>query len=55
MTYPIVYKKIPTQYAFYVEKNGELQIQIVTPPPTRLKFKSEKEAREFIKKYNEQI
>jgi len=46
---------ILTQYAFYVEKNGDVQVKIVTSPPPTIKFKSEKEAREFIKNYNQQV
>lgn len=55
MTYPIVYKIIPTQYAFYVHEDGTLEITPVTKIAKTMKFENEKEAREFIKNYKEQL
>lgn len=55
MTYPIVYKIIPTQYAFYVHEDGLIQITPVSKIAKELKFGSEKEARKFIKNYKEQL
>ncbi len=55
MTYPIVYRTIPTQLAFYVHKDGRLQIQPVSKIAREMKFASEKEAREFISNYQEQL
>ena len=45
MTSPIIYKSIPTQYAFFTEDDG-----------TKLdgmKFKDKKEARKYIKNLKE--
>ena len=55
MTYPIEYKIIPTQYAFYVHEDGTLDITPVTKVAKKMKFESEKEARKFIKNYKEQL
>lgn len=55
MTYPIIYKQIPTQYAFYVHKDGTLQITPVTKVEKVMKFNSEKEARKFIRDYKVQL
>lgn len=55
MTYPIIYKTIPTLYAFYVHEDGTLQITPVTKVAKEMKFTSEKEARKFIKNYKEQL
>jgi hypothetical protein len=52
---PIIYKMIPTQYAFYVSEDGTLQIQAVTKIPTVKKFNSPVEAREFINNYIQQL
>lgn len=52
---PIRYKKILTQYAFFIKKDGTVLTQIVTKLPSEQKFKSEKEAREFIRKLKEII
>lgn len=54
MKYPIVYKSIPTQYAFYVEDDGTVQVSIVTKLHN-MKFASEKDARDYIKKLKEVI
>jgi hypothetical protein len=48
LTYPIIYKMIPTQYAFLINSNGLIQIQQVTPQPPTKQFTSEQEAREYI-------
>lgn len=53
--YPIIYKVIPTQYAFYVSEDGTVQIQAVTKIPTVKKCKDTTEAREFINNYIEQL
>jgi hypothetical protein len=53
MTYPIIYKQLKVQFAFLVHKDGRLQIQMLHPLETEKKFKSEKEAREFIKELKE--
>lgn len=53
--YPIIYKKIPTQYAFYVSSDGTLQIKQVTDIPKVIKFKNENEARKYIKNYKVQL
>lgn len=55
ITYPIEYKLVPTQYAFYVHRDGTLQITQVTKVEREKKFKSVKEAREFIKNFNVQL
>lgn len=55
MTSPIIYKQIPTQYAFYVSKDGTLKITPVTDVPKVMKFKGEKEARKFIQNYKIQL
>jgi hypothetical protein len=49
MTYPIIYKTIPVQFAFLVHEDGRLQIQMLHPLETEKKFKSEKEARDYVK------
>lgn len=54
-TYPIIYKTIPTQYAFYVDADGTLKITPVTDVPKTMKFKNEKEAREYIENYKQQL
>lgn len=42
MASPIIYKTIPTQYAFFVEKDGKVRVTIVTKLQD-MKFKDEKE------------
>lgn len=54
MKYPIIYKTIPTQYAFYVEEDGSVKVTIVTKL-NDMKFSSEKEARDYINKLDEII
>lgn len=49
MKYPIIYKQIPTQYAFFVEKDGSVKVTLVTKLHD-MKFSNEKEARDYIKK-----
>jgi len=49
MKSPIIYKQIPTQYAFYVEEDGSVKVTIVTKL-NDMKFSNEKEARDYIKK-----
>jgi len=51
MIYPIIYKQIPTQYAFYVEEDGSVKVTLVTKLHD-MKFSSEKEARDYIKRLN---
>lgn len=53
-TYPILYKIIPVQFAFYVSKDGTVQITTISDIPKKLKFKDEKDARKFISKYKQQ-
>jgi hypothetical protein len=48
MTYPIIYKTIPVQFAFMVHADGRLQIKMLSPMEVEKKFKTEKEAREFV-------
>ena len=50
MIYPIEYRKIPTQYAFLVEKTAKgYEVKIRATQELKDKcFKTEKEAREFI-------
>lgn len=55
MTYPIEYKMIPVQHAFYVHEDGTLQITPLTKVDRVMKFKNEKEAREFINSYKIQL
>lgn len=54
-TYPIVYKMIPTQYAFYIYEDGTVQIQPITKLPKEMKFDTEAAAREYIERYDEQL
>lgn len=54
MISPIIYRQIPTQYAFFVEKDGSVKVTIVTKLDN-MKFKDEKEARSYIKKLKEVI
>ena len=54
MSNPIVYKQIPTQYAFFVEKDGSVKVTIVTKLDN-MKFENEKQARSYIKKLKEVI
>ena len=49
MIYPIIYKEIPTQYAFFIEDDGTVKVTIVTKLDN-MKFKDMKEARSYIKK-----
>lgn len=51
MTTPIIYKSVPVQFAFYVHKDGRLQVTQVSKVEREIKFNSEKEARTFIKNY----
>lgn len=55
MKSPIIYKQIPTQYAFYVHEDGLLQIAPVTKISKEIKFESEKEAIEYVKNYSYQL
>lgn len=52
---PLIYKMIPTQYVFMIDKDGTLNIQQVIDLPKKMKFNSVKEAEEFIKSYDEQL
>jgi len=52
MKSPIIYKQIPTQYAFYVSEDGSVKVTIVTKL-NDMKFSNEKEARDYIKKLKE--
>lgn len=54
-TYPIEYKVVPVQHAFLVSSDGTLQIRQVTKVEREMKFKSEREAREFIRDYKIQL
>lgn len=54
-TYPIIYKMIPTQYAFYISEDGTVQIQPITKLPKEMKFATEEEAREYVERYDEQL
>lgn len=54
-TYPIEYKVVPVQHAFLVSSDGTLQIRQVTKVEREMKFKSEKEARKFIRNYKVQL
>lgn len=54
MKSPIIYKQIPTQYAFLVNKEGSVKVTVVTKL-NDMKFSSEKEARDYIKKLKEII
>ncbi len=53
MTYPIIYKTIPVQFAFLVHEDGRLQIKMLSPVESEKKFNSEKEAREYIESLKE--
>lgn len=53
MKSPIIYKQLKVQFAFYIHEDGRLQIEMLHPVSKEMKFKSEKEAREFIKKLKE--
>lgn len=53
MKYPILYRKIPVQFAFMVHEDGRVQVSMLHPLEKEMKFKSEKEAREFISKLKE--
>lgn len=53
MTSPIVYKKIPVQFAFLVHEDGRLQIKMLSPLPAEKNFESDKEARKFIRELKE--
>lgn len=55
MQTPLIYKTIPTQFVFLVSKDGTLNITQVSDVPKELKFKSEKEARKYIDKYDVQL
>lgn len=52
---PLYYKLIPVQYVFLVSKDGTLKIKPVSDVPKEIKFKSEKEALEYIKNYKVQL
>lgn len=49
MKTPIIYRTIPVQFAFYVHEDGRLQISQCSPVKKEIKFKSEKEARDYVK------
>lgn len=51
---PIIYKTIPTQYAFFVSEDGSVKVTLVTKLKD-MKFESEKEARFYIKNLKEII
>jgi len=53
MTYPIIYKQIPVQFAFYVHLDGRLQVEMLYPVKKEIKFESEKEARDYVEKLKE--
>lgn len=55
MTYPIEYKKILVQFAFLVHKDGTLQITPVTKVEREMKFKNDKEARNYVENYHVQL
>lgn len=52
MISPIVYKQIPTQYAFYVEEDGSVKVTTLTKLD-KMKFEDMKEARSYINKLEE--
>jgi hypothetical protein len=53
MTYPIIYKQIPVQFAFMVHADGRLQIKMLSPMEVEKKFETEKEAREYVESLKE--
>lgn len=52
MQNPIIYKQIPTQYAFFTEKDGTVRVSLLTKLD-KMKFKDMKEARVYIKSLKE--
>lgn len=51
--YPILYKTLKVQFAFYVHEDGRLQIEMLHPVSKEMKFKSEVEARAYVEKLKE--
>ena len=51
--YPIEYKMIPVQFAFYIHEDGRLQIEMLHPLSKEMKFKSEVEARKYVEQLKE--
>ena len=48
MPSPIIYKQIPTQYAFFIEKYSTVIVSLLTKLD-KMKFKDMKEAMVYIK------
>lgn len=59
MMYPIIYKQIPTQYAFFMEKQADGKIKLrqqqVIEIPENIVFNSKEEAIKYIKDYKIQL
>lgn len=55
LKYPIIYKVIPTQYAFYVHDDGTVNTHQVNVPPSTKKFKDIKKAQDYINNLKEII
>lgn len=55
MTNPMIYKDIVVQHVFLVSKDGTLQITPVSDVPKKMKFKNEREAREYVQNYKVQL
>ena len=52
---PIVYKTIPTQYAFLVSEDGRVEIQAVTRIEKTKYFETEAQARAWVEDYKVQL
>ena len=55
MKYPIEYKQIPVQFAFYIHEDGKLQIEMLHPVHKEMQFENEVEAREYVSNLKEII
>ena len=54
MKYPIIYKTLKVQFAFYVHEDGKLETTMVNAGIQKeQKFKSEKEARDYVESLKE--
>lgn len=52
---PIIYKTIPTQYAFLVNEDGTVNAHQVTKLPEKQQFRDSKQALEYINNIKEII
>ena len=55
LKYPIIYKTIPTQYAFFIHEDGIVQTKQVATLEGTKKFKTQAEAHNYINNLKEII